>query len=137
MCCLYSRNLSTQKKILSNRYRPTGKRLYTDHDGKAPQRVRQSHLQSNTLVESKAISAVNLLPVFTFGKFEEIYLENREAADSIAPAFDKYVAELKRENRIGTAVSYETAKNSIEGFRKGLKFADVSKDMLQAVTKIG
>jgi hypothetical protein len=80
--------------------------------------------------ESKAIEAVEALPVFTFGKFEDIYLENRDAADSIAFGFDKYIKELKEEKRIGTAVSYEVAKKSIESFKKGLKYADITKPFL-------
>lgn len=81
--------------------------------------------------ESKAIAALEDLPVFTFGMFEAIYLENREAADSIAFGFDKYISELKEEKRIGTAVSYECAKASIESFKKGLKYADITKPLLK------
>lgn len=80
--------------------------------------------------ENKALKAIEGLSVFTFTKFEDIYLENREAADSIAYGFDKYIKELKAEKRIGTAVSYEVAKASIEGFRKGLKYADITKAFL-------
>lgn len=80
--------------------------------------------------ENKAIEAVELLPVFTFGKFEDIYLENRDAADSISFGFDKYIKELKEEKRIGTAVSYEVAKKSLESFKAGLKYADITKPLL-------
>ena len=37
---------------------------------------------------------------------------------------------LKEEKRIGTAVSYEVAKKSIESFKKGLKYADITKPFL-------
>jgi integrase/recombinase XerD len=80
--------------------------------------------------ETKALKAIEALPVFTFGQFENIYLENREATDSIAFGFDKYIKELKEEKRIGTAVSYETAKGSLESFKPGLKFADITKPLL-------
>jgi integrase len=80
---------------------------------------------------SKAIEAVEALPVFTFGQFEEIYLNNREAADSISFGFDKYIKELKEEKRIGTAVSYECAKASLEKFKPGLKYADVTPALLR------
>jgi len=80
---------------------------------------------------NKANEAANALPVFTFYKFEEIFLQNRNAADSIFFGFDNYINELKQENRIGTATSYETAKNSFATFRKSLKYADVDKTFLQ------
>lgn len=84
----------------------------------------------NTFLE-KANEAANALPVFTFPLFEELYLNNREAADSIAFAFDKYIDELKEQKRIGTAVSYQCAKGSLEKFKAGLKFADITPALLR------
>lgn len=80
--------------------------------------------------ENKAINAIKSLAVFTFDQFENIYLENRDAADSIAFGFDDYIKELREEGRIGTAVSYHVAKVSLEKFRPGLKFADITKTLL-------
>jgi integrase len=65
--------------------------------------------------KSKAIKAVDI-PVFTFDLFEDIYLNNRGAVDSLKFAFEKYIDELKDEKRIGTAVTYECAMNSILAF---------------------
>lgn len=79
----------------------------------------------------KAIEAAEALPVFTFSQFEDIYLNNREAADSICFGFDKYINELKEEKRIGTAVSYECAKASLEKFKAGLKYADITPALLR------
>lgn len=79
----------------------------------------------------KAIEAAEALPVFTFSQFEDIYLNNREAADSISFGFDKYISELKEEKRIGTAVSYECAKASLEKFKAGLKYADITPALLR------
>lgn len=81
--------------------------------------------------ESKALEAAEALPLFTFTKFEEIYLNNRNAINTVAFAFDKYAQELRAENRIGTAVAFETAKNSINEFAPKLKFADITKAFLQ------
>lgn len=67
---------------------------------------------------------------FTFPKFEELYLSNREAVDSISFAFEKYAEELREQDRLGTAVSYEAAKTSLEKFKKDLKFADISPQLL-------
>jgi integrase/recombinase XerD len=83
-----------------------------------------------TAFENKAADAIAALPIFTFAKFDEIYLTNRGATDTIAFGFDKYIGELKEEKRIGTAVSYQCAINSLEQFHKGLKFADITKPLL-------
>jgi len=100
----------------------TGKRR-TECDTKLFKRI-NSYL-------SKAIEAIDNLPVFTFNLFEEIYLNNREASDSIAFGFDKYIQGLKDEKRIGTAVSYQCARVSIEKFKSGLKFADITPTLLR------
>ena len=75
---------------------------------------------------NKAVKVIERLPIFTFSKFEEMYYENRNATDSVSYAFEKYINELREEERIGTAVSYECAKGSIDRFKKDLKFADIN-----------
>jgi len=80
--------------------------------------------------QNKAIKVNEKISVFTFGIFEDMYLSNKEAADSIRFGFEKCIKELKAEKRIGTAVSYETALNSIEGFKSDLKFADITSAFL-------
>lgn len=81
--------------------------------------------------QTKANKVIEALPIFTFGKFEEMYFENREATNSVSFAFDKYALELKEEKRIGTAVSCECAKASINSFKKDLKFADITPALLR------
>lgn len=85
--------------------------------------------------EDKAIKAVETLPVFTFAMFEDIYLNNRDASESVKAGFDKYIEELKQESRIGTAVSYDNAIKSIESFKAGLKYADITKEFLKKYEK--
>ena len=81
--------------------------------------------------ENKAIEAIEALPVFTFSMFEDVYLNNKDAADSVKFGFEKYIQELKDERRIGTAVSYETALKSIDSFKSGLKYADITPAFLR------
>lgn len=81
--------------------------------------------------QTKAVEVIDRLPIFTFTKFEELYFENRQATDSVSFACDKYINELKEEDRIGTAVSYECAKNSINTYKKDLKFADITPSFLK------
>ncbi len=79
----------------------------------------------------KAVKIADDLPIFTFSKFKEKYYEHRNTTDSVFFAFDEYIHELKEEGRIGTAVSYQTAKASLHGFTKDLKFADVTTAFLK------
>jgi integrase/recombinase XerD len=79
----------------------------------------------------KALNVIESLPAFTFALFEERYLNNREAIDSLKFHFDRYISELKDEKRIGTAVSYQCAINSLERFRPGMKFADITPAVLK------
>lgn len=81
--------------------------------------------------EAKANDVIKILSVFSFDAFEEQYLDERNTADSVSFAFDKYISNLKLENRIGTAVSYECAKTSIAKFNKDLTFAEVTPTFLK------
>ncbi|WP_339660718.1 site-specific integrase [Croceibacter atlanticus] len=81
--------------------------------------------------ESKADDVINALKVFSFDAFKEHYLDERNTTDSVSFAFDKYIDNLKAEKRIGTAVSFECAKNSISSFNKNLTFADITPSFLK------
>jgi integrase/recombinase XerD len=79
---------------------------------------------------NKALGVLESLPLFTFDKFEELYFENKDAADTITYGFQKYIEQLKAEDRIGTAVSYECAMRSFDSFKPGLKMLDVNRTLL-------
>lgn len=81
--------------------------------------------------EAKAIEAAEKIPVFTYDKFEKIYLSNRQVADNVYLAFDDYIQKLKSENSIGTAIAYDAAKKSLHEFKPKLRFADITKTFLQ------
>lgn len=76
--------------------------------------------------EKKANDVIANLNIFSFDAFEEEFLDQRNTANSVSFAFDKYIKNLNLENRIGTAVSYSCAKNSINKFKKDLTFAEVT-----------
>ncbi len=80
---------------------------------------------------AKANEVIKGLSVFTFNLFEEGFLEQRNTRNSVSFAFDKYIIQLKQENRIGTAVSYECARNSLIEFKKDLSFAEITSDVLK------
>lgn len=76
--------------------------------------------------EKKANDVIGILNIFSFDLFEDQFLDQRNTTDSVSFAFEKYIANLKLEGRLGTAVSYECAKASISKFNRDLTFADVS-----------
>ena len=80
---------------------------------------------------NKAREVIEDLSIFTFNNFDESYFEERNVTNSVSFAFDKYVNELKTQDRIGTAVSYNCAKNSLARFDKNLTFADVTPSFLR------
>lgn len=85
--------------------------------------------------EKQAADIIRDMQVFTWKAFEKKYLVNRAAKDSIFQAFTDYANELREAGRIGTAVSYECAQSSLNKFDAGLKFADVTPDVLRKYEK--
>ena len=86
-------------------------------------------------LEQKALDIIAGLPVFSFPAFEKKFDQKpKEYADTIS-LFEKYIANLKIEDRIGTALSYGCALSSLKQFvtnkkRKKLNFSDVTPEFL-------
>jgi len=121
----------------SRKYFPTGLELLPDEFDKVMDSKRRTTEQKEihlklTYLYSKATDVINKLNVFTFDAFEESFLEQRNTHNSVSFAFDKYIQQLKSENRIGTAVSYECAKNSLENYKRNLIFAEISPTFLKS-----
>jgi integrase/recombinase XerD len=85
--------------------------------------------------ENKATDIIASIPVFTWLKFEKQFLSNRGSKDSINDAFLGYITELRENERIGTAVSYECAQRSIDKFIPNARFADISPEILRKYEK--
>lgn len=115
-------------------YYPTNYNLsisdFEKTQGKRPRAPFDEIARSLQDFENKANDIIDRMPVFTFGLFENLYLENRGATDSVNFALEKYAKELRSEKRIGTAVTCECAAKSLENFKAGLQFADVTKSLL-------
>ena len=131
--CSVTIRLTHQRK---RKYYKTGIDLLPAYFEKVLIAKRRSEAENITYREiasylNKANDIINNLQIFTFAKFEAEYFENREATDTVSYAFDKYIAELKDESRIGTAVSYQCAKNSINAFKKDVRFADITPAFLK------
>ena len=80
---------------------------------------------------NKAQQIIDDIKVFTFDSFEQAFFDNRNITDSVSFAFDRYIKLLRIENRIGTAESYNCAKNSLETFKKNLTFAEITPTLLR------
>ena len=130
---------SVKIKVTFNRkrkYYPSGIYLTAEDFHKLMNAERRSKEQKEVLIKlnhllTKAQKTISALTVFTFTGFEDNYFELRNTENSLSFAFDKYIEELKSESRIGTAVSYNCAKNSLETFKKELTFADITPSLLK------
>src|SRR5690554_4139714 len=80
---------------------------------------------------NKAQQIINELKIFTFDSFEQAFFENRNIADSVSFAFDKYIDYLRSNKRISTAESYNGARNSLESFKKKITFAEITPNLLR------
>lgn len=88
-------------------------------------------------MELKATKAIEKLNPFSFLAFEEIYFGTQKAAaqTSLQYWFKNYIAELYSQERIGTAMSYNTTLNSLNLFKKGLHIQDVTPAFLTSYEK--
>jgi integrase/recombinase XerD len=122
--------------LRKRKYFSTGIELEPEEFQKVMHAERRTSEQKETLRKikvrlDKAENVLSNLPVFTFSSFEESYLEQRNTRSSVSFAFDKYIQQLRNEDRIGTAVSYECARNSIAQFNANLTFAEVTPELLK------
>ncbi len=83
-------------------------------------------------VEQKAINIIDNLPAFSFVAFEKKYLDTKAKATDVYSLFESYIAELHKQQRAGTAISYGNALQSFRIFagRKVLPFENVTPDWL-------
>lgn len=91
--------------------------------------------------QTKADNIINELPAFSYTAFENLYLKNRGASDSILFAYNQKIKELKENEQIGTATNYQCAINSLNEYKEklkikqDLKFIDITPDFLKSYDK--
>ena len=129
--CAVSIRITYDRK---KKYYPTPKSLSVEDFEKTksskPREPYKSYALDLQSYEKKAADIIKVLPVFTWLAFEKKYLSNRSAKDTIYSAFTERAKILRAECRIGTAVSYECAQQSLNKFSPDTRFADVTKDFL-------
>ena len=80
---------------------------------------------------TKASKIVDSLEVFTFGLFESMYFESRDVHKSVSYAFDEKIKSLITNRQVSTASTYDSAKRSLESFKKDVSFADIDVNFLK------
>lgn len=85
--------------------------------------------------EVKATQVINSMAIFSFDKFEKHFYSDRGAQYSVGAAFDLCISELKKQERYGSAIAYQCAKNSLLKYKKDLSFFDVNKEFLMKYEK--
>ena len=130
-------------RITHNRkqqYYPLNIHLSVEDWEKAQQQNLRGDLKQIKLVcnkfEHRAVEIIRELPSFTFAAFEKRFLnENASEKADVFSYFEKYIEDLKNEERIGTATSYNNAFVSLKSFlddkrRKVLPFEHITVDFL-------
>jgi site-specific recombinase XerD len=86
-------------------------------NAKRPRDEMKKQLTELQKIEQKAIDIIDKMPVFTFAQFDIRFNQDENgAAATIENSFNTYIKNLRREKRIGTAVSYEATLISLEKF---------------------
>jgi integrase len=85
----------------------------------------------------KAEKTVTKLSPFSFIAFEEaFYAEVQDRKSTLLKHwFDDYVKKLKANDQVGTAISYQTTINSLNGFKKNLQIYNITPGLLQQYEK--
>lgn len=82
-------------------------------------------------VKSKVDQVIQGLKIFTFQKFEDAFYDSPNKDYSVFGLFEEYIAALRNEERIKTAMSYQTAANAIRSFNPKLTIYDVDVKFLK------
>lgn len=67
---------------------------------------------------------------FSYFQFKERYKDAKNKSDSLEELFDDHISMKKQDEKIGTAVSYNNAKQSFKAFAPGSSITDVTHEFL-------
>ncbi|NJN28698.1 MAG: tyrosine-type recombinase/integrase [Cyclobacteriaceae bacterium] len=79
-----------------------------------------------------ASKVIDDLGLFTFERFEKLFFNASQNQKDLKYRFEMYIDQLRKEDRIGSALSYEVALKSITKFKRGLSLDDISIHFLKA-----
>lgn len=81
--------------------------------------------------EQKGIEIISKMETFTFAFFKSEFIGKTSSKKDVFHSFEKYIENLFKENRIGTANSYKCAYVSLQKFKNTMSFAEVTPQLLQ------
>jgi integrase/recombinase XerD len=81
--------------------------------------------------ESKATGVIEDLPFFDWGFFEKKYSTNRAISEFIDAAYEERINELQAAGQIGTAITYRNVRESLNKFKSGLRFQEITPELLK------
>ncbi len=83
-------------------------------------------------IERKAIAIVNeLRDNFSFEAFKERMYPKQVFHKNLVSYFEEYIQQLRAENSIKTALTYQNSLNSLLKFKRGLDFKDITPQFLK------
>jgi integrase len=104
------------------------------HDEKPPKKFQEIRDDLFVLL-SRAKEILHKLPNFSFPAFERKFYNESSGHPDLVNAFNDYVGVLRMEGRIGTALTFEFSLKSLQQFKAGVKFLDLSPDFLKSYEK--
>lgn len=132
----------TYKRI--QKYYPINVNLTVDDWEKVyserPRKTYKDYLTYFNKIEQSAIEIIREIPVFSFSSFEKKFNQGPKEAKDVLIVFQTYINQLKKEERVNTASSYNCALNSIKSYlennhRKRLNFWDITPEWLSGYEK--
>jgi site-specific recombinase XerD len=98
--------------------------------------------ETKRLLESfinRAEKVINNIPLFTLDEFESKYFNITETvSDDVFSSFERYISQLTKEDRVGTASSYNCARKALQkyyGKKSPLMFREIDSQWLKGFEK--
>ena len=123
------------KKLYATKYDLSKKDFASIWETEKPRKEHKEIRNELQAIELRANGICKTLKPFSFTEFEKKYSGNSIGKDTVNGSFADYIKELRKEGRIGTAVSYECAQSSLDKFLKGAKFIDITPEVLNKYEK--
>ncbi|ANI89102.1 hypothetical protein A9P82_07245 [Arachidicoccus ginsenosidimutans] len=86
-------------------------------------------------VEETAKDVIKSIPAFSFKEFEERFFNKRTKEEYLSFYFSEYIQTLRKNEQVKTAISYETAINSLTKFKKNIKPTEIDVKFLSEYEK--
>ena len=94
--------------------------------------TRESNIIKNNLhiIEGEAKDLIRILKPFSFSGFEKKFGQTSTQKGQLAFLFQQQINQLTKEERLGTASSYQCSINSLLSFKSNISLEDITADFL-------